>query len=45
MVMKLTDYGVRTIKDAPERMEVRQLAFRSLGNVHTKTVRAWPVAD
>lgn len=83
MIMNFTDQGVRTIKDAPKRMEgarqlakkvgveIRQvyltagendlvafleasdpdamprfaLALGSLGNVHTKTVRAWPEAD
>lgn len=83
MIMNFTDQGVRTIKDAPKRMEgARQLAKKmgvdikqiyltagesdlvtfleakdpdamprfalalgSLGNVHTKTVRAWPEAD
>jgi uncharacterized protein with GYD domain len=83
MIMNFTDQGVRTIKDAPKRMEgARQLAKKvgveikqvyltagendlvafleasdpdamprfalalgALGNVHTKTVRAWPEAD
>jgi uncharacterized protein with GYD domain len=83
MIMNFTDQGVRTIKDAPKRMEgarqiakkvgveIKQvyltagendlvafleasdpdamprfaLALGSLGNVHTKTVRAWPEAD
>jgi uncharacterized protein with GYD domain len=83
MLMNFTDQGVRSIKDAPKRMdaarqlgkkvgiEIKQIyltageydlvafleagdpdamprfamALGSLGNVRTKTVRAWPEAD
>lgn len=83
MVMNITDQGMRTIKEAPKRVEAARqlgkkfgvqikelyltagesdlvafleasdpdampkfaLALGSLGNVHTKTVRAWPEAE
>lgn len=83
MTMNFTDQGIRTIKDAPKRVEAARqlgrkigvdikhvhltagesdlvafvetpngdniakfaLALGSVGNVHTKTVRAWPETE